>query len=223
MKAGIFIDYIWIADTNKPLSEAHWKFLPENWTEDIRKYRKTGDQVRNWAGKFLLWNFLTENQLQQLAPSLKGDEMGRPFIEHALDFNITHSGQLVACIFSFHQRVGMDVEKVREINIPDFHKQFSPPEMQWIVMQPDSRRAFFDAWTQKEAVMKADGRGMRIPLHDIRLQGNFATIEGRSEKWNLQKMNLFEGYGTHICSPDAFQELLVRQLNFPENPIFEKP
>ena len=48
--------------------------------------------------------------------------------------------------------------------------------------------------------MKADGRGMRIPLHSIKLRRGIATIDDLNVEWNLYPLALHETVKSHISS-----------------------
>lgn len=183
--------------------------LPEKLREEIFQYRKNDDRLRLLAGKLLLLKSIHQlgfnlQIIEQYAP----DAMGKPQLPGFFPFNITHSGHVVACaVMQGDGLIGIDCEKVRPIDVIKFTKQFSPPEMQWILSAPDPQVRFFDAWTMKEAVMKADGRGMRIPLHSIRLHQTYATIDDRECVWHLYKIPTPASHPSHVCSPVEIQHI----------------
>ena len=175
--------------------------MPSKLQEEIFQYQKNDDRLRLLAGKLLLLEAVKKlgyphSIIENYAP----DAMGKPQVPGFLPFNITHSGHVVACaVLEGDGVIGIDCEKVRPIEVIKFTKQFSPPEMQWILAAQDPQIRFFDAWTMKEAVMKADGRGMRIPLHNIRLKHSHASIDDREEIWHLYKINTPDSHPCHLC------------------------
>lgn len=175
--------------------------MPPKIQEEIFQYQKNDDRLRLLAGKLLLVEAMKKlGYSHSMVKHYLIDEMGKPQIPKFLPFNITHSGNVVACaVLEGDGMIGIDCEKVRPIDVIKFTKQFSPPEMQWILAAPNPQIRFFDAWTMKEAVMKADGRGMRIPLHNIRLKRNYATIDDRNEIWHLYKINTPNSHPSHLC------------------------
>ncbi len=143
--------------------------------------------------------------------------MGKPQLPGFFPFNITHSGHVIACaVMQGDGLIGIDCEKIRPIEVIKFSKQFSPTEMQWILSAPNPQIRFFDAWTMKEAVMKADGRGMRIPLHSIRLHQTYATIDDREGVWHLYKIPTPVSHPSHICSPVEVQNIETIKINSTE-------
>jgi 4'-phosphopantetheinyl transferase len=86
----------------------------------------------------------------------------------AVQFNISHSGELMLLAFASNLQIGVDVEFVsRRIpgeNIPEHF--FSPREVTSLrALPPDQQtEAFFSCWTRKEAYLKARGEGLGAPL-----------------------------------------------------------
>lgn len=196
------------------LPEALLPLLPALAREEIFTYRKQDDRIRLLAGKLLLRSFMADTgHGLHLLDAYTTDANGRPLVPGFFDFSITHSGHIVACAIFPGQTVGIDVEKMRPIVPANFHKQFSPPEMMQIMGAPSSREKFFEFWTQKEAVMKADGRGMRIPLHAIRLRGDHATIDDRDGRWELIPLSLHEDYKSHACVRVLPAQTVIEELD----------
>jgi 4'-phosphopantetheinyl transferase len=208
-----FVYYTVFEDVHEPIREEFIHALPKKMADEIIQYKKQGDINRLTAGKYLLKHLVNACGFsEEIFSSYKIDEMGKPFIKGFHPFNITHSGKVVACaVLPLEGNIGIDVEKIREIEVIKFDKQFSPPEMMRILAGKDAMQTFFDFWTMKEAVMKADGRGMRIPLHSIRLKEDHATIDDTGTKWNLYPLELDKSVKAHICSD---HELTLIQPKF---------
>ena len=99
------------------------------------------------------------------------DANGRPRIVspcpgRPLEFNISHSGEMVALAVAARP-VGVDVECLsRDSDIERLERYFSPTEREALLaLAPDDRRRrFFELWTLKESYLKARGVGLRLPL-----------------------------------------------------------
>ncbi|HEX3372085.1 MAG TPA: 4'-phosphopantetheinyl transferase superfamily protein [Candidatus Acidoferrales bacterium] len=97
---------------------------------------------------------------------------GKPSLkqEHRteLRFNVSHSGEVALVAFSLHEELGVDVE-LKRTNV-DFlalaQLSFSRDERAAILSCSAEDRAdlFYEFWTCKEAYIKADGRGLSVPL-----------------------------------------------------------
>ena len=78
-----------------------------------------------------------------------------PGVTH--DFNLTHSGALLACALTDNGMVGIDVEWVRPLRDERMFRQILAP--QEILPADADDHLFFQYWTRKEAVIKAEGSG----------------------------------------------------------------
>ena len=102
-------------------------------------------------------------------------EHGRPYLadpsEYPLDFNLSHSGSMVAIVIARGRRVGIDVEwHGNDRGLHDLIPTvMSVRETAFLATQRgvDFTRAFLDCWTRKEALLKAHGVGLGFPLQQI--------------------------------------------------------
>ncbi|MFH9656864.1 4'-phosphopantetheinyl transferase family protein [Streptomyces sp. NPDC017248] len=92
---------------------------------------------------------------------------GRPFLGGAgagVRVSVAHTRGAVAIALTGRAFVGVDVERVRRLRAgPMARAWLHPDEAAWIGGLPERERsvAFLWLWTQKEAVGKALGRGLR--------------------------------------------------------------
>ncbi|SDX00773.1 4'-phosphopantetheinyl transferase [Amycolatopsis xylanica] len=89
-----------------------------------------------------------------------------------LALSISHSGDRIGLAVTSGAPVGLDVESASR-RAEDSLIEYALNETERLGLkglEADERAsAFFVYWTRKEAVMKATGRGLRIPLHSITL------------------------------------------------------
>jgi len=113
---------------------------------------------------------------------------GRPFFNDGIDFNISHTSKCAVCIISDSLKVGVDVEEIRNIDPDNFSESFNADEWLSITESPAPIHTFFNYWTRKEAIIKADGRGMAIPLSSVNVQHNLVKVE--DNVWYLKEVKL---------------------------------
>ena len=84
-----------------------------------------------------------------------------------LDFNLSHSRGVALVAVARARAVGVDVERHRAVD-PDALAAscFSPAEQRALaaIAPRDRLAAFFRGWTRKEALIKAHGDGLYLPL-----------------------------------------------------------
>lgn len=91
---------------------------------------------------------------------------GKPYLvtpESHLEINLSHSGIWGLLAVTRNMPVGVDIEEIREdLDVMEVARQhFQEPEVALLQSQSKSQQveSFFNHWVQKEARLKADGRG----------------------------------------------------------------
>jgi 4'-phosphopantetheinyl transferase len=94
---------------------------------------------------------------------------GRPDLPGTgLHASITHSGDFVGLALTRVAPVGLDVEKVADVDIPGLSRTVLHETER---ATPPDRHGFFTYWTRKEAVVKATGDGLGAALAEVRVSG----------------------------------------------------
>ena len=139
-------------------------FLPH--AEKIKNARfiRWQDRQLGVLGKLLLLQALKQTGIYKSLEQLSIAENGKPYFSDGPYFNISHSGNYAACILSTSSEVGIDVEEVKEIILEDFKSIFTLNEWKQIESSRHQTSVFYELWTKKEAILKADGRGLSISL-----------------------------------------------------------
>ena len=161
-----------------PAEERFLRLLDDVEQGRFAAYRQEADKRRFLTGRVLAKTVAAE-RLGIPVESVKfdatcedcGKPHGRPRIPGAdLTLSISHSGDLIGVAATPSIPVGLDVETTtRRADEGLIEYALSPAETASLADLPAEERAaaFFVYWTRKEAVMKATGKGLRIPLKSI--------------------------------------------------------
>ncbi len=141
---------------------------------------------------------------------------GKPVLAHPdpdVQFNLSHSREMILCAVTRTRQVGIDGEFFRQIReIEKFAGRFfSENEQAWLASAPSAEksRVFFEIWTRKEAYLKACGDGVTRHLRGIDVRpvaanpsaiGQIADRPGESARWRV---------ATFIPAPEAIGALAV--------------
>ena len=138
---------------------------------------------------------------------------GKPGLEGtALRFNLTHSGTTMLVAITLGRELGVDIETIR----PDFggeaiaRRFFAPGEVAALIGLPPAARtlAFFQGWTRKEAYIKAQGKGLAMPLDEFEVEIRpdhparlIATRPDPAEaaRWTLVELDAPPGAVAALC------------------------
>ncbi len=187
--------------------------LPNNLQEKNLRYRRWQDQHSHLFGKLLLLNGLKNfGYKDDVLHEIRYNQYSRPFIDGDIDFNISHSGEYVICVLGKGIRLGVDIEEIKEINFDDFKQVMTSGQWQDIMDSPYSMRSFFWYWTIKESVIKADSRGLSIPLLDIHVQGNKVYYD--NQIWYLKDLELDIRYSAFLAINRSDVTFETRYIDF---------
>jgi 4'-phosphopantetheinyl transferase len=102
------------------------------------------------------------------------NQFGKPFLKgyDNFHFNISHSGEWIVCTVD-DKDIGVDIEKIQQINYIELAQSFfAEKECKFIFEASlnDQLNFFYRIWTLKESYIKADGRGLTIPLKSFAIE-----------------------------------------------------
>jgi 4'-phosphopantetheinyl transferase len=100
---------------------------------------------------------------------------GKPYLPESsspgLEFNLSHSDDVVVVAVSRDRHVGVDVERLHsDLDIDGLARRlFTPAERALLARTPTPQRPdiFITLWTRKEAILKAAGTGFTVPAEQV--------------------------------------------------------
>jgi len=148
---------------------------------------------------------------------------GKPHIGNLknIHFNISHSGQYIVCAVGPNE-LGIDVERIREVNLRIAERFFSSSEIHDLMQLPEEERMtyFITLWTIKESFLKAIGRGLTQHLNSFTIVKNDTiyqlTGNRKAEKYGIITHQLSEDYLMAVCSPLPYQPFEIRNTTIKE-------
>ncbi|RQO39458.1 4-phosphopantetheinyl transferase [Chryseobacterium sp. KBW03] len=179
------------------------KYLPafsQEAKQDILRYSRWQDAQLSLLGKVLLqYGLRTYYNIPEAETGILPNK--KPYLkDENLHFNISHSKDLVACAIAEYP-LGIDVEfNNPKTSYLDFTFQMTAHEFQEMDTSEDKTASFFTYWTRKEAVIKAHGAGMMLPLDSFEIVNNECVIE--DEKFFTKQIFIHEDYHSYIASSD---------------------
>lgn len=196
----IQITYTQISDTYTTGQWQKWlALLPTPMQQQNRRFVQWKDRLRHLFGKLLIRDILMAAGFgPDCLEQLYYNEFNRPYISEAVDFNLSHSGDIVICAFTKIGKIGVDVEQITPVDFSDFDNVMTPGQWQRIHAAPDPQRMFFTCWAIKESMIKAESSGMSLPLLQIHINGNYVYYKDRI--WQVRELPLHPDYCTWLCS-----------------------
>ncbi|WP_116107047.1 4'-phosphopantetheinyl transferase family protein [Lewinella sp. IMCC34191] len=178
--------------------------LPPDLREAVARYRRWQDRQATVLGKLLACRIAeTATGEQPSLSDLRADEYRRPYWPQLpdFDFNISHTAGMVICCGAVGAgRVGIDVERVGEVDVTEFRRVFTEAEYGYLTSLADPASEFYRLWTRKEAVMKADGRGFYLDPSGIDCLAERVRIDG--DLYTVRSLELGLNYAAHLAKRD---------------------
>ncbi|MGC9293190.1 MAG: 4'-phosphopantetheinyl transferase family protein [Acidobacteriaceae bacterium] len=151
------------------------------------------------------------------------DGIAKPRLAEAdIHFNLTHSGNWAALAISRDCEVGLDLEQVRPVERSLPQHYFSSQEQAALALSGANDEewlaGFFRCWTRKEALLKAVGAGLSLPLDAFTVtlqQGLPATLLSSSldvlqpRDWRLFHLDCLPGHIGALAACGHVQRVTV--------------
>ena len=183
----------------------------------VKKLRQRNDQVLSLAGLQLLKIAMSEYSDSPFSlDQLQFPKLGKPFFKGDIDFNISHSGDIVCCVISDTAKVGIDIELQRELSPAILNKFASEPyDSAKGNNTEDHKRHFFNLWTKNEAIIKAASPGSIYNMKDIKHEQNGGHYQNHF--WSTYPIEIIsvednKEYTCHIACSERIKNTAISQI-----------
>lgn len=196
-----------------PRAEKLIPLLDEERQNRVRRLGGSPDALRSLAAGLLLYDAFGEKA--RSAQFVHG-KRGKPHLPDHRPFNLTHAGDYAVLALS-EQSVGVDIERIRDIDWEKISKRFFHPDEQAFLARADDPKAtFFTIWTLKEAYLKAEGHGFSVsPISFSVLPcGGLTAVLSGNDRYHFRRIDAFPGYRLSVCAREAEISGNVRMRTF---------
>lgn len=184
------------------------KLLPSLMQAEVMKFKNDIDRKARLMARVMLLNSLRESGVDFYINSVKKNSNGKPFIEGWDYFNLSHSGHYVI-MAQDSQPVGIDIERVRSVDIKAIEQFFHTEERNYISQASDKIDAFYEIWVRKESFLKATGQGLTDDFHNFSVfkkSINFSNID-----WFFYDLLIDINYKCYLCiNADSIRYEIVK-------------
>jgi len=175
----------------------------------IRKYVKENDQKRSLLGKIAIVKMIAkllkidQDELVFSRDSFEKPILEKPFLRK-LNFNIAHSGKYVIVGVNSEGKIGVDIEKIKLIDLEIMKNVFMDKEIKYVNSnKKEALKKFYQIWSLKESFVKAIGEGLSYPLKKFHFEFKngkiIHKIDLKKSKWQFKMYNVNNAYKTAVC------------------------
>ncbi len=142
--------------------------------------------------------------LQFAFSSRRKPSLAKPF-ENKLHFNLSHSEEMAVYAITTSGEVGIDIEQIRPENKSDVAERFfSEKEKSALTTLPatQQRAGFYQVWARKEAIIKANGKGLSLPLStfSVSIENKQETLQVEGKTWILYPLSIHPEYAAALAA-----------------------
>lgn len=186
--------------------------------ERLKRFYFWEDSYRTLMGDILVrYNICRDLKIDNNDIEFEKNKYGKPYLKNHDNyyFNISHSGDWVVCAID-DEEIGIDVEKIKDIDLAIAQRYFSPKEYANLQEQPESNKYsyFFDLWSLKESYIKAAGMGLSLSLSSFSVlisdDGIELDTENDFSNCYFKQYDIDCGYKFSVCA---------QKENFPEEVV----
>jgi 4'-phosphopantetheinyl transferase len=165
--------------------------IPARLHGEITCFKRVQDQLARLVARRLISKALVTSDLEPFSSlcNWQKDRQGRPFIEACCaDISISHSESWVVGALALHARVGVDIETFRSVSLESLRPYLSDSERASVDSAADPYSEAIKCWSLREAILKADGRGLLAPEDVIRDIHGLQKKQGG--KWRVEHFDM---------------------------------
>lgn len=184
-------------------------FLSNEEKKRINRLKFKKDKEARAISRYLLRKILSEClKIDAKTIKLVNDKYDRPILVlpkiKNFHFNVSHSGDYIVIAISSNGRVGIDIEKIKPINLSVSDTCFTKNEIKYLYNKKGTEiERFYKLWTLKESFVKAIGEGLSYPLKkfNFKLKDGLIKhkINNKASRWRFKMYNIDKGYKVSLC------------------------
>ncbi len=152
-------------------------------------------------------------------------DSGKPLLinsKQLIEFNLSHSKNILAYIFTINTPVGIDIEFINpRIHLDKIAYRFLPAyeyDRLQLLHGIKKLEAFFNAWARNEALIKAKGDTLQThpySRHKLSLDPQANNLEYKKEEINpfyaISNLSLHPNFATAIAVKDTEKPILIKK------------
>lgn len=157
------------------------------------------------------------------------EEKKKPFLQSpatSLQFNLAHSEHMAVYALTMNHAIGVDIEKIKQAypeNVAErfFHRK----EVNDLLHLDEDKRPehFYRIWARKEAIVKAIGKGLSLPLASftVSINDDFENVMIDNEAWSLLPLALHTGFQAAVATNQTVKRVTYWKF-INQSPVCEK-
>lgn len=189
--------------------------MPLSFQQKVLKYKKWENQQAALLGRVLLNTLIKTHHLNLSIEDLIYSSNQKPYFKsNETFFNISHTDDIVVCAFTDVNEIGIDIEKLKAIDIHNFKNLLTKNEWEFINRSSKPSDCFITLWTQKEAIIKTSGYGLSLDLNSFEISNDNIT-ELQNQTYSVKEIFIDAAHKCHLAIKGALPQITKVALFLP--------
>ena len=211
--------HIWSADIK--ISDENEQHLRQILSTDenlaANKFKFPIHRKRYIAARSILRRILSDYVQQDPEKIVfKYSEKKKPYLNSKIQFNVSHSEDLVVYAFTLEHPIGIDIEYMdADLHLDIAKRFFSKKENQLLQSLSDELRIeyFYRIWARKEALIKATGKGFTIPIStfSVNPEKKAEQLLLDNQTWEVRPLSINHNFQTAVATYPPIEEIVFFQ------------
>ena len=125
--------------------------------------------------------------------------------------SISYSADLIVVGVSSEGYIGVDVEKMNNVDFYPYETEYTSEEWRLVIDSVHKLEGFYTIWTRKEAVLKADGRGLSQELSTFSVADDVVKLPFSVQLWNLCSFRFLEVFMMSVAGSEQPMEIKIEE------------
>lgn len=163
---------VFLFSIDENLSMLDISIIPKEELEKILRYKEDIDRIKRLLARTFLFEYCQQHyNLKDFTFKYTKNQKPQYKYNDSIDFSISYSKDIIVVALSTKYRVGVDIEFIdTSIVLKEIASEFMNKIQLTKFMQLDKidkDKYFYEIWTSKESLLKAQGNGLLIDPKDI--------------------------------------------------------
>jgi 4'-phosphopantetheinyl transferase len=178
--------------------------LPFSYRKKLESFKRWQDVQASLLGRLLLMQGMETLNENIDFNDIRYTQNGKPVLDSSLiKFNISHSGDWVVCALVAEGEIGVDIQQITGVNLDSYQRIISETQYEEIIAATDINAAFLNYWVKREAVCKADGRGILHSSKSVEIDNDYF----------LDRIEIDPGYICYTATSVKQVECVIKIIN----------
>lgn len=189
-------------------------FLPESVQKKVEAEETWEERYGVLARKLMFFHGMWEHgtDTNEIFDHIQRMPSGKPYIVDAPNFSIANDGAAIVCAMSNDSTLGIDIERTKPVNLNDFRDSMTYLEWREIYSDMIPLRRFYEFWTIKESVIKAEGDIKLQDPKDIFIRPDVAFCN--EKYWYIHPLEIdYYGYVAFLVISNPHPEIITEEID----------